>query len=93
MSEEVNENERKIQKAVGSLKKYSVDVSIPIIGSTVATIIVEAENVENAKKRALRIVDGTINDGVDDEGKDIDWEYDNIDNNGDAYVFIPDEEE
>ena len=86
MSENVNE--REVQKALGSLNKYQVSVSIPVLGYEITEVVIKAENEAQARKRALEILNGDIKQNKDDEGHPIAWTYEHFENNGEPETDI-----
>ena len=83
-----NIDERKVQNALGSLNKYLVTISIPVLGYEITEIMVKAENEERARERALGIANGDIKQDKDDEGSSIDWTYEHFENNGEPETDI-----
>jgi len=81
----MNERERTVQDALGSLNKYQVCITRPVLGVQTLCITVKAENQGAATERAKEIIH-TI--GTDDNGIDIpaqcEWSTD-LDPNGEDY--------
>jgi len=81
-------DERQVQNAVGSLKEYKVTIVIPIVGNDITYICVKAENEEKARERAIEILEGA---GVDDSGKDLESDYDNVEASGEPTIYLKEE--
>ena len=64
----MDEKERKVQNAIGSLNTYNVYMAVNFAAVNSYTIIIKAANEEEALERARALIESESN--IDDSGKD-----------------------